>query len=82
MVGFVRVISDYSSLAWIADMFVDAPHRGKGIGGWMLDCLMEHPQLMGCQFVLQTKDAHTFYEKRGFEQRETLMSTSVPYLIK
>ena len=79
-IGFVRVISDYTTTSWIADMVVDEAFRGRGLGKWMMTCLMRHPRLSHTQLVLQAKDAHHFYERLGFERRSTLMSTPVDYL--
>ena len=79
-VGFVRVVSDFASTSWIADMVIKDGYQGKGLGYWMMDCVMSHTSFSHTQFALQTKDAHSFYEKLGFSQRETLMSTNVSYL--
>ena len=80
LVAFVRVVSDFAAVSWVADMVVKDSYQGLGLGGWMMECVLSHPELKHTQFALQTKDAHTFYEKLGFEKRETLMSTSVSYL--
>ena len=79
-VGFVRVVSDFASTSWVADMVVKNGYQGRGLGYWMMECVMSHPKFSHTQFALQTKDAHSFYEKLGFAKRETLMSTSVTYL--
>lgn len=80
LVGFVRVISDYTKMSWVSDMVVAEKCRGKGLGYWMMKMVMSHPELRGTQFALQTKDAQTFYSKLGFSERPSLMSTSVTYL--
>lgn len=79
-IGFVRVISDYTTTSWVSDMVVDGDYRGQGLGRWMMQCVMDHPRLQDTQFVLQTRDAHAFYARLGFEQRPSMMSTSVSYL--
>ncbi|MDA0266789.1 MAG: GNAT family N-acetyltransferase [Cyanobacteria bacterium] len=79
-IGFARVISDYVTTAWVADVVVAEAYRGQGLGAWMVTCLMAHPQVKGAQFILQTKDAHRFYEQFGFEQNSALMSTRVDHL--
>lgn len=80
LIGFVRAITDYATTSWIADMVIREDHQGQQLGQWMLACVMDHPRLKGTQFALQTKDAQRFYEKMGFAQRTSLMSTAVPYL--
>lgn len=80
LIGFVRAITDYATTSWIADMVIREDYQGQQLGQWMLACVMDHPHLKGTQFALQTKDAQRFYEKMGFAQRTSLMSTAVPYL--
>jgi len=36
-VGFARVVTDYVVVAFLADVFVLAPHRGNGLGRWLVD---------------------------------------------
>lgn len=79
-VGFVRIITDFSVISWVADFVLSVECRGRKLGAWMMQCVMEHPELNGTQFVLQTKDAHGLYEKLGFSKSESLMSTPVSYL--
>ncbi len=79
-VGFVRVVSDYVSMSWVADMVIKDGYQGQGLGLWMMECVMNHPRFENTQFALQTEDAHQFYEKLGFEQRDSLMSTATSYL--
>jgi GNAT superfamily N-acetyltransferase len=65
--GFARVITDGATFAYLADVFVLEEHRGKGLGVWMLETIMSHPQLQNLRvWRLATKDAHGLYEKAGF----------------
>ncbi len=79
-VGFVRAVTDFTVFTWIADLVVEAPYRGLGLGTWMMHCLASHPALLSTQKVLQTRDAHEFYEKFGLASHPALMSTPVPGL--
>ena len=64
----MRVISDRTTFAWLADVYVDAPHRGKGIGKAMVRYALDHSEHQGLRrWVLATKDAHGVYEECGFE---------------
>ena len=66
-VGFARVVTDYATFAWIADVFVLPEHRGHGLSKWLMEVMLSHPQLQGFRrWVLATKDAHTLYERFGF----------------
>ena len=66
-VGFGRVVTDYATFAWIADVFVLPEHRGRGLSKWLMEVMTAHPQLQGFRrWVLATKDAHGLYERFGF----------------
>lgn len=67
-VGFSRVITDYSEFASLWDVFIDEPHRGKGVGQALLKYLFAHPRLRGIfRWFLMTEDAHGLYQKFGFK---------------
>ncbi|MFN2589192.1 MAG: GNAT family N-acetyltransferase, partial [Actinomycetota bacterium] len=66
-VGFARAVSDGATFAWIADVYVLAGHRGKGLAEWMVAELVADPRLAGLRrVVLATRDAQRLYEKVGF----------------
>jgi len=68
-IGFARVITDYATFAWIADVFVVEEHRGKGLSKWLMEVIISHPELQGFRrWVLATKDAHELYRKFGFQE--------------
>ncbi len=67
-VGFARVITDRATIAYLGDVFVLEAHRGKGLSKWLLQCVMDHPDLQGLRrWILLTSDAHGLYEKYGFK---------------
>jgi len=71
-VGYARVISDYATFAYLADVFITESARGRGLSKWMMEGIMSHPQLQGLRrFMLATKDAHSLYEKFGFHAMKT-----------
>ena len=66
-VGFARVISDYSTFAYLADVFIIEEERGKELSKWLIECILKHPELQGLRnFCLMTRDAHGLYKKFGF----------------
>jgi len=68
MVGFARIVSDYATFAYVADVFVLEAHRGRGLGVWLMETVVAHPRLQGLRrWMLGTRDAHGLYEKVGFE---------------
>jgi len=67
-VGFARVISDYATFAYLADVFVLEDFRGKGLSKFLMQCIIEHPNLQGLRrWVLGTRDAHGLYAQFGFK---------------
>ena len=67
-VGFCRVITDYATFAWLADVFVVEAYRGRGLAVWLVETVISHPELQGLKrWLLATKDAHGLYAKYGFE---------------
>jgi GNAT superfamily N-acetyltransferase len=68
-VGFARVITDYATFAWLADVFVLEAHRGQGLGTWLTEVIIAHPALQGFRrWALATKDAQELYRKFGFAE--------------
>ncbi|MCI0614294.1 GNAT family N-acetyltransferase [bacterium] len=67
-IGFARVISDYSTFAWIADVYIEEEYRGKGLSKWLMESMLAHPELQDLRrWVLATKDAHALYSQFGFK---------------
>lgn len=66
-VGLSRVVTDYATYAYLCDVYVLEAHRGKGLGHWMVECIMTHPELQNLRrFTLATRDAHSVYAAFGF----------------
>jgi N-acetylglutamate synthase-like GNAT family acetyltransferase len=67
-IGFARVITDGATFAYLCDVFIDEAYRGNGLGKWMLECILQHPDIGTVRrFLLATKDAHEFYRQFGFQ---------------
>ena len=65
-IGFARCFSDRVTLAWVGDVYVEASHRGRGIGEAVVRFLIEGSDFAGIRWMLGTADAHAFYSKLGF----------------
>jgi GNAT superfamily N-acetyltransferase len=66
-IGFARVISDFATIAYLGDVFVLESYRGRGLGKWMMQCIMQHPSLQCLRrWILLTRDAHGLYRQFGF----------------
>ena len=71
-VGFARVISDFATIAYLGDVFVLEPYRGRGLSKWMLEYIRQHRQLQGLRrWILLTRDAHGLYSNFGFTPIKT-----------
>ncbi len=67
-IGLARVVTDYATFAYLCDVYVLESHRGHGLGKWLIECVMAHPQLQGLRrFNLVTRDAHGLYSPYGFK---------------
>ena len=67
-VGFARVVSDGTAMAWLGDVFVLQEHRGRGLGTELVREAVEHPPHRDLAWFLNTRDAHPLYAKFGFEE--------------
>lgn len=66
-VGFARVVSDCATFGYLADVFMLDAYRGKGLSKWLMETIMNCPDLQGLRrWLLATKDAHGLYTKFGF----------------
>ncbi|WP_431210761.1 GNAT family N-acetyltransferase [Puia sp. P3] len=67
-VGFARIITDYATIAYLGDVFITTPHRGRGLSKILMQQIMTHPNLQGLRrWVLLTADAHELYLKFGWK---------------
>jgi GNAT superfamily N-acetyltransferase len=67
--GFARAITDRATFAWIADVFVLEPHRGKGLAKWLVETIISTPPFDRLRLILlATADAHGLYERFGFQR--------------
>jgi len=71
-VGFARIITDYTTFAYIGDVFILEEFRGRGLSKWLMEVIADHPELQGLRrWLLLTRDAHGLYEKTGFVRSKT-----------
>jgi GNAT superfamily N-acetyltransferase len=71
-IGLARIVSDYTTFAWLCDVFIHEDYRGRGIGKWLLETILAHPDLQGLRrFLLVTSDAHGLYSQYGFTPLDT-----------
>jgi N-acetylglutamate synthase-like GNAT family acetyltransferase len=66
-IGFARVISDFSTIAYLGDIYILDSYRGQGLSKKLMAAVMGHPNLQGLRrWILLTSTADWLYEKYGF----------------
>jgi GNAT superfamily N-acetyltransferase len=71
-IGFARVVTDKAVFSWLLDVVIDDCYRRNGLGQWLMECILEHPEIKYTRFSLATKDAHDFYKKFNFKENECM----------
>ena len=67
-IGYARIVSDFATTAYLADVFVLKEFRGQGLSKWLMEIIMNHPDLQGLRrWILATKDAHGLYKQFGWK---------------
>ena len=67
-IGFARVITDRTTFAYVADVFILEAYRGIGLSKFLMDCIIKHPDLQTLRrWMLATRDAHGLYVQFGFQ---------------
>jgi len=66
-IGFARIISDFSTIAYLGDVYILEAYRGHGLSKRLMEVIMDHPNLQGLRrWVLLTGDAHGLYRQFGW----------------
>ena len=66
-IGFARVISDFATYAYLADVFILPSFRNQGLSKWLMAFIMKNPELKGLRrWMLATRDAHELYKQFDF----------------
>ena len=66
-IGFARMITDKATFGYLADVFIDEAYRGQGLSKWLMEEIMNHPDLQSFRrIMLATRDAHGLYTQFGF----------------
>jgi GNAT superfamily N-acetyltransferase len=66
-IGFARLVTDYTTFAYLADVMIADSYRGQGLGKWLVEAMLSHPEVQGVRrWLLITRDAHGLYSQFGF----------------
>lgn len=67
-VGFARMVTDRATYAYLCDVYVLEEHRRQGLADWMMQTLLQHPDLQGLRRLqLVTRDMQALYARHGFQ---------------
>ncbi len=64
--GYVRLVTDRATFAWLCDVFVDAAHRGRGLGSFLIAQAVGHPEVADVRQVLMAEPGRTIYRRFGY----------------
>ncbi|MCJ7432575.1 MAG: GNAT family N-acetyltransferase [Anaerolineales bacterium] len=66
-IGLARIITDYTTFAYLCDVIIHEEYRGRGLGKWLIETIHSHPDLQGLRrWALITSDAHGLYQQFGW----------------
>lgn len=68
-IGLARVITDLATFAYLCDVYVLEEYRGRGLGKWLIEGVVNDPALASLRrWLLATRDAHGLYRRTGFTE--------------
>jgi len=72
-IGFARIVTDQVAHSWLGDVFIVSEFQGRGLGKWLMTCVVSHPVLKQASCDLGTRDAHGLYEQFAFKRAERMV---------
>lgn len=70
-IGFARLITDFNTFSYLADVFIIEKYRGLGLSKWLMKVIIEYPEFQNLKsWMLKTEDAHSLYKQFGFDKPE------------
>ncbi len=68
MIGCARAITDFTRFSYLSDVYVKPEWRGHGLGRWLVETMIAHPEIGDTRWLLHTDDAHGLYRQCGFQE--------------
>lgn len=69
LVGFARVVTDYATVFYLCDVYVEEAFRGRGLGKKLIEWIVFHEdKFAGINGLLRTRDAKELYEEVVFAE--------------
>lgn len=81
-IGFARIVTDYATMYYLCDVFIDEEYRGSGIGKKLIEEIISSETLKNLFGYLGTKDAHTLYEQYNFNIEQEKVMTRIPDFLR
>lgn len=69
-IGFARILTDYSTISYIFDLYILPSYQKLGLGKWLVQTILDYHLIRATHIALATKDKHKFYERVGFKKHE------------
>ena len=66
-IGFARAVTDFATIAFLADVCIQAPFRNKGLGHFFVESIIAHPRLKKVAWILRTSQSQSLYSGFQFE---------------
>lgn len=66
-IGFARVVTDLTTFAYLADVFILQDYRGQGLGKWLIKTIVAHPDLVPLKRIMLFTHTPAFYDDAGFK---------------
>jgi GNAT superfamily N-acetyltransferase len=64
--GYARLVTDRATFAWLCDVFVDSAHRGRGLGNFLVEQTVGHPEVAAIRQVLMAEPGRSLYRRHGY----------------
>jgi len=66
MAGYARLVTDRATFAWLCDVFVDDSHRGHGLGSFLVEQAVGHPDVADVRQYLKAEPGRSLYRRFGY----------------
>jgi GNAT superfamily N-acetyltransferase len=76
-IGFARVVSDFATVYYLADIFIIPELQNKGVGHLLMKHLDSIDELRGLRGILTTQTAHSFYSKFGYSRENDVVQRRI-----
>ena len=76
-IGFARDVTDFTTMYYLADVFIVPGFQNKGYGRKLIEYVVDHPRLKNLLGILFTQTAHSLYKQYGFSSDDKRIAERV-----